>query len=82
MMIFSLVSVGRYGDRSPRSIPARIFSIIWTLTGLVIIGILIGAVASSLTSVTVDHSIILYGAKVCLKLEPCKSEMKASLGGT
>ena len=82
MMIFSLVSVGRYGDRSPRSIPARIFSIIWTLTGLVIIGILVGAVASSLTSVTVDHSIILYGAKVCLKLQPCKSEIKASLGGT
>ena len=60
-----LFSVDRYGDRSPRSIPARIFAILWTLTGLVIIVILVGGVASSLTSVTVDHSIILYGAKVC-----------------
>ncbi|XP_078343113.1 uncharacterized protein LOC144628876 isoform X2 [Oculina patagonica] len=59
----SMTTVG-YGDRSPRSIPARIFAIMWTLTGLVIIGILIGAIASSLTSVTVDHSIILYGSKI------------------
>lgn len=63
MMLFLF----RYGDRSPRSIPARIFAIIWTLAGLVIIGILVGGVASSLTSVTVDQSIILYGAKVRLK---------------
>lgn len=65
MMIF--FSADRYGDRSPRSIPARIFAIIWTLAGLVIIGILVGGVASSLTSVTVAQSIILYGAKVRLK---------------
>lgn len=56
--------VNRYGDRSPRSVPARIFGIMWTLTGLVIISILIGAIASSLTSVTVEQSIMLYGAKV------------------
>lgn len=54
----------------------------WTLTGLVFIGILVGAVASSLTSVTVDHSIILYGAKVCLKLQLTKSKIKASLGSS
>ena len=54
----------------------------WTLTGLVFIGMLVGAVASSLTSVTVDHSIILYGAKVCLKLQPFKSKIKASLGSS
>lgn len=54
----------RYGDRSPRSIPARIFGIVWTLTGLVIIGILVGAIASSLTSVNVQKDITLYGTKV------------------
>ena len=57
----------RYGDRSPRSIPARIFAVAWTLTGLVIIGVLVGAIASSLTSVTVDHPIMLYGSKVFVK---------------
>ncbi|KAL9960831.1 hypothetical protein ACROYT_G034336 [Oculina patagonica] len=59
----SMTTVG-YGDRSPRSIPARIFGIMWTLTGLVIISILIGAIASSLTSVTVEQSIMLYGLKI------------------
>ena len=56
----------RYGDRCPRSIPARVFGIIWTLIGLVIISILIGAIASSLTYVNVDKPVTLYGAKVCL----------------
>ena len=55
-----------YGDRAPKSIPARIFGIIWTLTGLVIISILVGAIASSLTSVTVEQDIMLYGTEVRL----------------
>ena len=38
----------------------------WTLTGLVIISILIGAIASSLTSVTVERDVILYGTEVNL----------------
>lgn len=53
-----------YGDRAPKSIPARIFGIIWTLTGLVIISILVGAIASSLTTVTVEQDIMLYGTEV------------------
>lgn len=54
----------RYGDRAPKSIAGRIFGIIWTLTGLVIISILIGAIASSLTTVTVEKEIMLYGTEV------------------
>lgn len=54
----------RYGDSCPRSFSARIFGIMWTLTGLVIISILIGAIASSLTSVVVEQPITLYGTKV------------------
>ena len=56
-----------YGDRAPKSVAGRIFGIIWTLTGLVIIGILVGAIASSLTSVTVQKDITLYGTKVSSK---------------
>ncbi|XP_022810159.1 uncharacterized protein LOC111347166 isoform X2 [Stylophora pistillata] len=59
----SMTTVG-YGDRSPRSVPARMFGIAWTLTGLVIISILVGAIASALTSVTVKYPVILYGSKV------------------
>ncbi|XP_022801150.1 uncharacterized protein LOC111338870 isoform X2 [Stylophora pistillata] len=59
----SMTTVG-YGDRSPRSVPARMFGITWTLTGLVIISILVGAIASALTSVTVKYPVILYGSKI------------------
>ena len=62
--IFVCIFVNRYGDRSPRSIPARIFGIIWTLIGLVMISVLVGALATTLTSVTVEQPIILYGSKV------------------
>ena len=62
----------RYGDRAPKTIPARIFGIIWTLTGLVIISILIGAIASSLTTVTVEKEIMLYGTEVSY-CESCPS---------
>lgn len=59
----SMTTVG-YGDRSPRSVPARMFGIAWTLTGLVIISILVSAIASALTSVTVKYPVILYSSKV------------------
>ena len=54
----------RYGDRVPKSIPARIFSIIFILTGLIVISILIGTMATSLTAVTLEKDVILYGTKV------------------
>ena len=46
----------------------------WTLTGLVIISILIGAIASSLTYVTVEKPIALYGRKVGLQLHVAGAE--------
>ncbi|XP_022801143.1 contactin-3-like [Stylophora pistillata] len=55
----SMTTVG-YGDRSPRSVPARMFGIAWTLTGLVIISILVGAIQNS-----TEHRIgILKNARV------------------
>ena len=44
-----MTTVG-YGDKSPKSIPARLFSIIWIYTGIVIFGI----IAASLTAVIID----------------------------
>ncbi|XP_066030883.1 uncharacterized protein [Pocillopora verrucosa] len=59
----SMTTVG-YGDRSPRSVPARIFGIAWTLTGLVIISILIGTICSALTSSSISYPVTLYGTKI------------------
>ena len=47
----SMTTVG-YGDKSPKSIPARLFSIVWIFTGIVIFGI----IAASLTTIVVEGS--------------------------
>ena len=39
-------------------------SILWTLTGLVLTGIITGAITSSLTTLTVPPDVKLYGTKV------------------
>ncbi|XP_048582741.1 uncharacterized protein LOC5513116 isoform X3 [Nematostella vectensis] len=59
----SMTTVG-YGDRCPVSVPARILSIGWTLAGVVIIGILVGSIATSLSSITIKQASSLYGHRV------------------
>ena len=54
----------RYGDRSPVTIPGRIFAIIWVLMGLVIISIVTGGIVTSISSVLVIQEDKLYGAQV------------------
>ena len=57
-------STFRYGDRSPVTIPGRIFAIIWVLMGLVIISIVTGGIVTSITSVLVVQEDKIYGAQV------------------
>ncbi|XP_028392974.1 uncharacterized protein LOC114517441 isoform X2 [Dendronephthya gigantea] len=61
----SMTTVG-YGDRVPITIQGRIFSILWTLYGLVITGMLVGNLTSALTaSVAFSvHEVDLYHAKI------------------
>ncbi|KAL9964498.1 hypothetical protein ACROYT_G028149 [Oculina patagonica] len=49
----SMTTVG-YGDKAPKSIVARIFSIIWILLGLIIMAIFIANVTSALTSLSLQ----------------------------
>ena len=58
----------RYGDRLPLSTIARLIAIVWTLTGVVILGILVGSIAVSLTYQTVGIDYKLYGAKVNFRI--------------
>ncbi|XP_028396320.1 uncharacterized protein LOC114520285 [Dendronephthya gigantea] len=60
----TMTTVG-YGDRSPRSFAARVFTMFWMLTGLIITSILMGNITNALTTVTFTaKSIKLYGTKV------------------
>ncbi|XP_048586559.1 uncharacterized protein LOC5521005 [Nematostella vectensis] len=59
----SVTTVG-YGDRSPKTVGARLFAIIWTLYGLVLISFITSAITTSLTSVTMATEIMLYGTDV------------------
>ena len=57
--------VSRYGDRSPRSFAARVFSIFWVLAGLVLSSILMGSITNALTTVIFDTKTVkLYGLKI------------------
>lgn len=49
----SMTTVG-YGDKSPKSIPARIFSIIWILVGLIIMAIFMANITSALTAASLN----------------------------
>ena len=54
----------RYGDISPRSFPGRIVAMIWTLIGLVLVGILTGALTSTITTLTIPPTPNLYDTNV------------------
>ena len=57
----------RYGDISPRSVPGRIVAMIWTLIGLVLVGILTGALTSTITTLTIPPAPKLYDTNVSRK---------------
>lgn len=59
----TMTTVG-YGDRSPRGFLARIFAIVWVLIGLVITSIFTGVVTTSLTAITLNTDVKLYGTKI------------------
>jgi hypothetical protein len=61
-----LHTIFRYGDRTPVTILGRLFGIVWTLVGLVLLSIMIGTLSNSLITITMDTKVMLYGAKVRL----------------
>ena len=56
----------RYGDKAPKSIVARIFSIFWILLGLVIMAIFVANITSALTALSMQlEPTDLVDVKVC-----------------
>jgi len=58
----SMTTVG-YGDIAPRSHGARVLSVVWIITGLVLNSIIIGYITTSLTSIDLPGDITLYNTK-------------------
>ena len=57
----------RYGDKSPKSVVARVFSIIWILLGLIIMAIFTANITSALTALSLQlEPSSLVGLKVGL----------------
>lgn len=44
----TMTTVG-YGDKSPRTLPGRVFALIWMFSGVIVMSITIGIIASNLT---------------------------------
>jgi hypothetical protein len=53
-----------YGDRRPKTVGGKIFSVVWTLTGQVVILILTSLIAGHLTTYSLKIDRSLYGKQV------------------
>ena len=69
----------RYGDTTAKSVPARIFAIVWVLTGLCLTSILIGDLSASLSHTVSAKSFSLYGAKVKKNKLEIKGELNPKI---
>ena len=53
-----------YGDRIPKSIPARLFAFLWTWIGIATIAVITSSITASLMSMVFQPEKMLYGTKV------------------
>lgn len=65
-MLHNFISFYRYGDRSPKSILARIFCIFWILCGIILVSLFTGLVTAAL-SISATPVYNIPGAKVGYK---------------
>lgn len=53
-LLLSISFLSRYGDKTPKSISGRLFSVVWIITGITVCSILTATLSSALTNVTVS----------------------------
>lgn len=61
----------RYGDKVPKSVVARIFSVIWIILGLISMSMIMAHITSTLTALSLEQELSLKGLKVCCMLHAC-----------
>ena len=78
----TMTTVG-YGDKAPRSIPARLFAIIWIYIGIVICGILTASLTTIIIESTTEEQPSMDGARVgVLQNRIYDAHMVVSNGGS
>lgn len=76
-----MTTVG-YGDKTPRTFAARIFSVIWILTGIITFDILTATLTAQVTSATTSTNPTMEGEYVgALKFRTHEAHVIAKLGG-
>lgn len=60
----NLITFHSYGDKTPKSIQARLFSVLWIMIGITFCSILTATLSSALTNVTVERYDVLAAKKV------------------
>lgn len=53
-----------YGDRIPKSIPARLFAFIWTWVGIATTAVIMSNITASLMNMVFQPAMMLYGTRV------------------
>ena len=61
---FKCIIFRRYGDKTPKSVAARLFAVGWIMIGVTICSILTATLSSALTSVEVESVGVIAGIKV------------------
>lgn len=61
----------RYGDKVPKSVVARIFSVIWIILGLISMSMIMAHITSTLTALSLEQELSLKDLKVCCMLHAC-----------
>ncbi|EDO48002.1 predicted protein [Nematostella vectensis] len=79
---FSLcdVCVRSYGDKCPRSIAGRCFSVVWILVGLVIVAVFMANITTALTSINVAQSYEIADMKIAAFMNSTEYEFAEKEG--
>ena len=63
-MQISPISLCRYGDKTPKSVCARLFAVVWILIGVTVCSVMTASLTSALTSVKFEQYDITTGKQV------------------
>ncbi|XP_068709551.1 uncharacterized protein [Montipora foliosa] len=77
----TMATVG-YGDKTPKSLVAQLFSVIWIMIGITLCSMLTATLSSAFTNVTVDYYGVLSGRKIGVVKDSIALQKAVELGAS